>query len=210
MKRTPNIGVIVEGDGDVEAVPDLLRRILRERLSRYVIQAARPKQARDKPDLLRRFERFIQYAIIDNCDTILVIEDADEECPANKARTLAFRAAAPRFAVPVAIVYAKSECETWFITSLSESTGAAIGARLGIPDTVYAPGDIENIRGAKGLLNARIPDNGAYKETEDQGPLNHHINLDLAHLGSRSLRRLCRAVDELVDAIDHRLAAVSP
>ena len=210
MNRPPNIAAIVEGDGDVAAVPGLLRRILGERLFRYDIQAAKPKQAHGKPNLLKKFEQFLQYAIIDNCDAILVILDADEECPVNEARTLAIRAAALSLAVPVAIVYTKSEYETWFIASLSEGTGATIRARLGIPDTVHAPDNLENIRGAKGWLNERMPDSRAYKETEDQGPLTHHIDLDLTHLRSRSFRRLCHAVDELVDSIDQRLTAVTP
>ena len=53
----------------------------------------------------------------------------------NEARTLATRASALGLTVPVAIVYAKSEYETWFIASLSEGTGAGIRARLG--DTRY-------------------------------------------------------------------------
>ncbi len=202
MNRLPNIAAIVEGDGDVDAVPGLLRRILWERLFRYDIRAANPKQANGKPNLLKKFERFLRYAIIDNCDAILVILDADRECPVDEARTLAARAAALSLAVPVAIVYANSEYETWFIASLSEGTGAAIRARLGIPDTVHAPDNFESMRGAKAWLNERMPDSRAYKETEDQGPLTYHIDLDLAYLRSRSFRRLCHAVDELVAAID--------
>lgn len=210
MNRPPNIAAIVEGDGDVKAVPGLLRRILGERLLRYDIQATNPKQAHGKPNLLKKFEQFLQYAVIDNCDAILVILDADEQCPVSEARTLATRAAALNLRVPVAIVYAKSEYETWFIASLSECTGADIRARLGIPDTEHAPDNLESIRGAKGWLNERMPGDRAYKETEDQGPLTYHIDLELAHLRSRSFRRLCHAVDELVDAIDQRLVAVTP
>ena len=135
MNRRPNIATIVEGDGDVKAVPGLLRRILGERLLRYDIQATKSKPAHGKPNLLKKFEQFLQYAVIDNCDAILVILDADEECPVSEARTLANRATALNLTVPVAIVYAKNEYETWFIASLSECTGKAIRARLGIPDT---------------------------------------------------------------------------
>ena len=210
MNRHPNIAAIVEGDGDVKAVPGLLRRLLWERLLRYDIQATKPKPAHGKSNLLKKFEQFLQYAVIDNCDAILVILDAEEECPVSEARTLAARAAALNLTVPVAIVYAKSEYETWFIASLSECTGADIRARLGIPDTEHAPDNLENIRDAKGWLNQRMPGDRAYKETEDQGSLTYHIDLELTHLRSRSFRRLCHAVDELVDAIDQHLVAVTP
>ena len=155
MNRLPNIVAIVEGDGDVAAVPGLLRRILGERLFRYDIQAAKPKQAHGKPNLLKKFEQLLQYAIIDNCDAILVVLDADEECPVNEARTLVTRAAALSLTVPVAIVYAKSEYETWFIASLSEGTGAAIRARLGIPDTEHAPDNLEKYKSRQGMAERK-------------------------------------------------------
>ena len=206
----PSIASIVEGDGDVAAVPGLLRRILGKRFGRYDIQASKAKPANGKPNLLKKFEQFLRYAIIDSCDAILVIVDADEQCPVEQAGKLAARAAALNLAVPVAIVYAKSEYETWFISNLTDCTGETIRDRLGISDTEHAPDNVEDIRGAKGWLNERMPGDRAYKETEDQGPLTYHIDLDLTHGKSRSFRRLCDAVGELVYAIDQRTAVVTP
>ena len=210
MNDIPSIVAIVEGDGDVAAVPGLLRRILWERLGRYDIQASKPKTTNGKPNLLKKFEKFLTYAVIDNCDAILVLVDADEECPVEHARKLATRAAALNLTVPVAIVYAKSEYETWFIASLSEYTGGDIRARLGIANTEQAPDNFEDIRGAKGWLNVRMPGDRAYKETGDQEPLTYCIDFDQTHCKSRSFRRLCDAVSELVNAIDQHTAAITP
>ena len=210
MNENPSIISIVEGDGDLYALPELLRRILWERLCRFDITARRPKVANGKPDLLKRFERFLEYALLGGCDAILVLVDADEECPFQHAPNLAARAAALNLNVPVAIVYANSEYETWFICSLSEFTGAPIRERLGIPESVNAPQNVENIRAAKGWLEQHMPNDRGYKETEDQAPLTHHINLDLTHNISRSFRRLCHAVDELVYAMDHGTKIVTP
>ena len=210
MNGNPSIVAIVEGDGELAAVPDLLRRILWERLCRYDIHAPKPKRANGKPDLLKKFESFLEYAVLDNCDAILVLVDADEECPVEKARDLATRAAALNLNVPVAIVYANSEYETWFITSLSECTGQAIRARLGMSETINAPDNVENIRGAKEWLKHRMPNDIGYKETEDQEPLTHHIDFNLTHDRSRSFRRLCHAVNELVYAIDQQAPVITP
>ncbi len=210
MNENSSIVSIVEGDGELDALPELLRRILWERLCRFDIAARKPKVANGKPDLVKRFERFLEYARLERCDAILVLVDADEECPFQKAPNLAARAAALNLDVPVAIVYAKSEYETWFICSLSEYTGAPIRERLGIPESVNAPQNVENIRAAKGWLEQHMPYDRGYKETEDQAPLTHHIALDITHNMSRSFRRLCHAVDELVYAIDHGSQIVTP
>lgn len=210
MNGIPSIVSIVEGDGDVAAVPGLLRRILWERLGRYDIQVSEAKPANGKPNLLKKFEQFLGYAIIDNCDAILVIVDADKQCPVEEARKLATRAGVLNLGVPIAIVYAKSEYETWFIANLTEYTGAAIRNRLGMSDTEHAPDNVEDVRGAKGWLSERMPGDRAYKETKDQGPLTYHIDLDLTHDKSRSFRRLCNALGELVYAIDQRVAVITP
>jgi len=206
----PAIIAIVEGDGEFDAVPALLRRVLWERLCRYDISAKKPKAAGGKPDLLKRFEKFLEYALIEGCDAIIVLVDADQECPFGKAPELAGRAAALNLNVPVAIVYARSEYETWFISSLSKGTGEPIRSRLGISASVIAPEDVEEIRSAKGWLEHHMPNDRGYKETEDQAALTHYIDLDLAHSRSRSFRRFCHAVDELVNAIDNGSQAVTP
>ena len=210
MNENTRIVAIVEGDGELKAVPDLLRRILWERLCRFDIVAKKPKVASGKPNLLKKFERFLEYAILDGCDAILVLLDADEECPFQQVHHLTVRAAALNLVVPVAIVYANSEYETWFISNLTECTGESIRTRLGIPKSVNAPEDVENIRSAKGWLQEHMPNDRGYKETEDQEDLTHHIGFDLTHSRSRSFRRLCHAVYELVNAIDQGSHGVTP
>ena len=210
MQEMPSIVAIVEGDGESLAVPSLLRRILGERLCRYDISTKKPKVAHGKPNLLKSFEKFLRYAVLDGCSAILVLVDADDECPVEQVRSLTARATALNLDVPVAIVYAKSEYEAWFISSLSACTGEPIRTRLGLPTSAVAPGHVEDIPKAKKWLEDRMPGNMGYKETEDQALLTHHIDLDLTHNRSRSFRRFCHAVDELVFAIDHSSRIVTP
>ena len=194
----------------MEAAPGLIRRILWERLFRYDISRIKSMPTNSKLNLLKRFEQFLGYAIDENADGILALVDADDGCPVEEARSLADRASALNLGVPVAVVYAKSEYETWFISSLSEGTGEGIRARLNIPSSVNAPEDAENIRGAKEWLEGRMPQNQRYRETREQDPLTHHIDMELVYSRSRSFRRLCHAVEELVLAIDGAEVGVTP
>jgi hypothetical protein len=60
-------------------------------------------------------------------------------------------------------------------------------------------GDAEDIVNPKQWLTDRMPPGRAYKETADQPALSSHIDLDLAHANSRSFRRLCHAVEQLLE-----------
>ncbi len=159
---------------------------------------------------MKRLEIFLRYVIIDNFDAVLVLLDAEEDCPFQEIVTLVDRVVALNLSIPVAVVYAKSEYETWFISNLSENRGGGIRARLNISHSVNAPESVEYIRGAKEWLERHMPVDQGYKETADQEPLTHHIDLDLAYSRSRSFRRLCHAIEELVDAIDNSTRAVTP
>ena len=192
------------------AAPGLIRRVLWERLGRYDISLLKPKQANGKANLLRKFKQFLKYAIVENPDAVLVLVDADDECPLEGARSLADKASTLNLNVPVAVVYAKSEYETWFICSLSEDSGGRIRDRLNIDSSINAPDDVEDIRGAKEWLKAHMPQGRGYSETRDQETLTHYIDMDLTYGRSRSFRRLCHAVEELVGAIDEAGAVVTP
>ena len=205
-----SIVVVVEGTGEVKSAPGLIRRVLWERLGRYDIPRIGAVKASGKLDLVNNLEQRLGIAMSEGPDAILVLVDADDECPVEAVGSLVDRASALNLGVPVAVVYAKCEYEAWFISSLSEGTGEGIRARLSIASSVNAPEDVEGIRGAKEWLEGRMPQNQKYRETRDQEPLTHHIDLELAHRRSRSFRRLCHAVEELVSGIDESEAVVTP
>ena len=210
MTNNPSIISIVEGDGDRLAVPGLVRRILQERLLRYDIAVLKSKVAGGKPALLKKLERLLRYATLEDCDAILVFVDADQECPYEEALYVAANASALNLSVPVAVVYAKAEYETWFICNLIPTKGLRIRERLGIPANITGPQNAEDIRGAKEWLTRSMPHGRAYQETEDQEKLTYHLDLSLTHSTSRSFQRLCHAVEELVDAIDDCVTRATP
>ena len=210
MTDAPHIVAIVEGHGESKAVPGLLRRLLHYRFHRYDIHRLKARRANGKPDLLKKLEAYLEEASGQGCAAILVLLDADGECPREESAKLVERASALNLSVPIAIVYVRSMYETWFICSLSEGKGEEIRARLGIHEAVNAPENVESIGNAKAWLKSKMLGDQKYQETEHQEELTYHIDFELTHDRSRSFRRLCHAVEELIQAIDSCTPVVTP
>lgn len=209
MSRRSGIVAIVEGEGDEKAVPGLVRKILWA-CNCYHLPVARAIKTKGKPALLKKFERYLQYAVDNGSTAILVLVDADEECPREGAAGLAWKAKKLNLNVPIAIVYAKQEYETWFICSLAPDCGNGIRERLELPADVTAPACPETIGDAKKWLKRHMRRQNSYRETVDQEPLTHQLELDLVRSKSRSFRRLWHAMEELVQAVEQGAAIVTP
>ncbi|MEI7820330.1 MAG: DUF4276 family protein [Verrucomicrobiota bacterium] len=205
---------IVEGDGEIEAVPVLLRRLLEVR-QRWDLQIARPKNAHGCGNLTKvgGLEKFAELAFREReCAGVLILMDADEEqdCPMQMAQRFVQRIQNYGARFPVAIVFARREYEAWFLASLETIAGQDIGGRPGLPANLVFDGDVENVRSVKGWLSRNLPGNRIYKETEDQAPMTERIDFLRAADRSRSFRRFCKALDDLIDAIDSSQIRVTP
>jgi hypothetical protein len=190
----PVIIPIVEGDGDATAVPLLLRRILGEHLQEYRWQIGGPKKAFSLHVLRQKLENYLRYAQRENdAAAILILLDLDDGCPEIEAIQLSqeIRALSPR--LPVAIVFAHREFETWFLASLE-----TLGGSYGLPEGLSYEGNVEDRRGAKEWLTRQMPPGSIYKETIQQPSMASKVDLNLASQRSRSFRRLLHAVEELV------------
>ena len=73
---------------------------------------------------------------------------------------------------------------------------------MNIDSTVQVPSDVEALSNPKSWLQQHLPRDRKYRETYHQQILTHYIAIDLVYQRSRSFRRLCNAVEELVHAID--------
>lgn len=213
----PAIISIVEGDGEEKAVPLLLRRLLaaRQRDAAPVIVGkclnARGGDNLKSPEAQRDLGFYLRRAVSEeNCAAILVLVDADEDCASTLARGLAARVQAQKPSVPVAVVCAKHEYETWFVASLGGTFDDQIRKRLNLAADLTYPDPVEALRSPKGWLNRQMPQNRRYKETEDQVALTAAIDFERVRQRSRSFRRLEHAVDELLDAIDQKIVRVTP
>lgn len=204
---------IVEGPGDVEATPILLRKILFDRMSCYDIGVAKPKKAggRSALDKAGGIEAFIEYASdTPDCEGILILADSDDDCGLEWAQGMCVRCRAIGLPVPIAVVSAVREYEAWFLASLESIRGNLIRGNVSLGETVEYIGDPENEGGAKGWITRQMPPGRAYKETSDQASMSSLIDLSLAHANSRSFRRLCHAVEELKAAMDAGLSSITP
>lgn len=208
----PNVVPIVEGDGEVEALPILLRRLL-DASHRWDIHIARPKNAHGKGNLTKEngLERFLRYAVKEtDCGAVLVLLDADEECAKELAESLALRAAGEGLAHPVAIVAAVRHYENWFLASLETVAPVlGLGSFGSNIDLQFDAGNVED-ESAKGWLDRHMAPGKAYKETVDQAPLTERLDLSQVQQKSRSFRRLVHAFDQLVEAMDNGMTFVSP
>ena len=194
----PTIVPVVEGAGDVAALPELLGRILRERFNRPDVIVAQGKNgvvnANGRQNLERKLENFLQHAQNKpQCDAILVLLDADDDCPVALAQGLLERCERMGLNRPVQIVCAHRSYESWFLTSLDTIKG-----QRGIGDTAVLSRAAEDVSNPKQWLTNQMPTGQAYKETIHQASLSRSIDIGAAHHNSRSFRRLCHALKQLL------------
>lgn len=181
---------IVEGDGEVPALPVLLRRIALWKTPGIYPEIPTPIRVR-RERFLNRDDEFVRYLRLaaSKCSDegwILILLDADDDCPAQRAPEIATRA---RALVPnhkVSVVLANREYEAWFIAaaeSLNGERGFAFAAQEGL--------DAEAPRDAKGWIRQRMAGRN-YSEILDQPAFSAIMNLEQAFNGCRSFRKLCR------------------
>ena len=182
---------IVEGHGDVAAVRVLLRRVLQEKLQRYDIEVE-PSIRVPKNKLLKpgELERAVSLAArrTSATDGIVVLIDADDDCPAELAPAMAIRVAESRPDRRISVIIAKSEFESWFVAAADSLTGFR-----GLADSLVAPANAEGIRDAKGWLSNNMPTGLTYRETIDQAAFASRIDLAQA--------QQCPSFDKFVRAI---------
>lgn len=208
----PKIVPIVEGPGEVEAVPALLWKLLAE-IGRYDIQIDTPQNAHGCGNLTKPggIEKFVENAWTKrNCGAVLVLMDADKKCPVQLATDFSRRILALGVRFPVVIVIAKREYEAWFLASLAAIAGKPWQNRVGLPPDVTYDDDSERIAGVKGWLDRHLPPGHSYKPAQDQAVLTAMLDLELTREKSRSFRRLCHALEQAVEAIDTGSVAVTP
>lgn len=184
------VASIVEGHGEVLALPVLLRRLANWQTPSVAAQILSPIRVRKDRFLNRadEFSRHLQLAAA-KCGEegwILVLLDADDECPASRAAEIL---RSGRNIIPhrrLAVVLANREFEAWFIASAASLDG--------VRNFQCQPEDVhqsaETPRNAKGWLGERMGGLG-YHETADQAAFAARMDLDAAHARSRSFRKLC-------------------
>jgi len=184
---------IVEGQGEVGAVPELLRRFIQES-GEYGLVIGNPIR-RKKSELIREepLRRAVRLALLNrNCKAILILFDSDDSCPKELAPEVEKWAKAEAGRVPCAVVMANREYEAWFLAAMTSLRG-----KRGIREDAVYDQDPESRRGAKEAVEACMQHGRTYSETADQTPLTATFNMSAAYAKSRSFRKMVKAFGEL-------------
>ena len=183
------VSCIVEGHGEVAALPVLLRRIVAWRSPGLWINVQHPiRVPRDR--FLNRPSEFKRYLELAGGKSqlggwILIVLDADDDCPAELATNILERAGQVLVGHNISAVIPNREFEAWLIAGASGINGQR-GLQISDADLLADP---EHPRDAKGWLGRRMPD--GYGETVDQPAFSANMDLDQARVRSRSFRKLC-------------------
>lgn len=186
---------IVEGDGDMQAVPELIRRVAHG-LGHFDIAVERPQKRGDLPKVIARFDDYFKVALSEGCPILWVMDYDCAECDDQKTHVKQLRARAAPLSQGTLFefVFMVQEFETLFLAD-HETTRKVFGD---VPDAHVFPPDPEKVRDAKGWISKARPKGSAYKPTQHQQKLAAQV--DLARLQSRSpsFVRFQAAVQRLV------------
>lgn len=188
------IVAIVEGHGEVKALPILLRRIGEAQEPAEYVEVAQPiRVKRQKVLKSGELERAVKLASLQTSpgDGILILLDADLDCPKELAPRILDRSRAAREDRRFRVVLAKTEFEAWFLAAARSLAG-----QRGLDEDLEPPPDPEAIRDPKKWLSRKMPRNRAYRETLDQPALAAILDLDAARTAP-SFDKLWRDVASL-------------
>lgn len=181
---------IVEGDGEVQALPVLLRRMAEWRPSTFFVNPLPPIRVR-RDRFINKEEEFHKQLLLAAAKAgdegwILILLDADDDCPKDLGESLRLRAEKHIPHRRFSIVLANREFEAWFIAAAESLDGRR---NFHVPAAINT--DPESFRDAKGWMRQNMTGN-IYRELLDQPAFAAAMNLDQAEQRSRSFRKLCK------------------
>jgi hypothetical protein len=194
------IAAIVEGHGECEAVPILIRRIAQEIDPEFVPKVLPPLRV-PASRLLKEgeIERSVDFAArkMQGRGGILIIVDCDWEdgCPAEDGPMLLKRAIAARGDLPIVVILAKREFEAWFLAAAESLRG-----KNGLPENLEPPVNPESVRGAKEWLSSRMPSGRSYAETTDQPAFTETFDMNSARRAD-SFDKCYRAIKNMLEQL---------
>lgn len=194
LKKAIRLGVIVEGDGELSAIPHLFRRMRKTYLPEVLtsvddIVPLPSGSIRKADELVRALE--LQSRRIGRSARFFVLFDGDQkhadgsyDCPATIGPALLAAVGTAHSDLALSVVLAKYEYEAWFLAAQDSLVECGLLTERAIED----PADCEQFRGAKELI--RMADGRRYKPTLNQAELTQSFDLHAAFAHSRSFRKI--------------------
>jgi hypothetical protein len=190
-----SIQIIVEGHGEVQAAPILVRRFL-ERFMRFDVTVGRPfRVPRGRLLQNEHLQRAVSFVArkSDVSLGVLVLVDADDDAPCVLGPQLLAAVTQAVPALVTSVVVATREYEAWFLAS-----AVSLRTHHRVRRDATSPPRPESIRDAKGYLQQHIlRPNLYYSETVDQPSLTAHMDFDQARDAS-SFNKLYRDMERLL------------
>jgi Domain of unknown function (DUF4276) len=181
------LSVIVEGQGEEEAVRFLVQRVANELLDLNIWTLPHTLRV-NRGTMVKRPQELARYLQLANmkiagAGAVLLLLDADDDCPAKLGPELLAMVQSLRPDLRLAVVVANREYEGWFLAA-SES--------LAMPFC----DNPEGIRGAKGWIERA---RGSYSPTIDQTSLTTQFDLTAARSRADSFDKFCREIEHLLE-----------
>ena len=186
-----HIVAIVEGHGEVDAVPVLIRRIAEATAPGVAVEVQTIRVGKQRLLKAHELERTVELAAR-QCGaegSILVLLDADTDCPRDLAPRIQERARSARSDRSIRVVIARAEYEAWFLAAAGSIAGHR-GIQLGLEP----PDDAESVRDAKGWISQNMTGDRSYREVLDQPALSAVFDLNAARQRSPSFDKMWREV----------------
>jgi hypothetical protein len=192
------IAPIVEGHGEVEALPALLHRIAATEgfQGQLLVNAPiRVKSGSFLNDLDYRNRRLLLAAAkaAERNGTVMILLDCEDDCPAQLGPRLLQEARKIRNDVDMLIALAYREYESWFIAAARSLRG-----HRGLPIDLEPPANPEQIRNAKDWLGRRM--DSKYDPIIHQAEFSRAIDLVEARNSSSFERLYSKLVQRLRQA----------
>lgn len=186
---------VVEGDGEVAAVPRLFDRLIAEFDLAIPFAVERPIR-QPRGSLLKEggIERAVSLAAIGmgELGAIFILLDSDGDCPAQLGPKLWARARTARPDRRVSLVLAHQEFEAWFLASAASLKG--LRTLSNNIENHQAP---ESVRGCKQWLETWMPATSRYSPTTDQAALAAKFDMSLARRNAPSFDKLWREFEAI-------------
>lgn len=182
----PHLGLVVEGRGEIQAVPLLLRRRLANRMD-YRDLLGRPVPCNGRENALKPkgIEGKVAVAAVrPGCRCVLVLLDGEGDPVCELGPKLLGRSHETASGKEVVVCLADAKYEDWLVAS-AES--------LEIPELAYSP-ERDSVRALKEALHP-----SKYVKPSWQPKLTDRLDFDLASGRSRSLARFLDKFDRLID-----------
>jgi hypothetical protein len=197
---------IVEGYGEVQAVPVLIRRLLSE-ASCYQVAVGRPiRQTQSQLRGKETVQKAVKLACLQpDCAAVVILFDGEDSCPKELAQDIRIWAQTAAGKIPCEVVVAYREYETWFLSAIESLRG-----KYGISEKAVSPDDPESKRDAKGALEEFMPSTRSYSPTIDQPSMSQLFDMSLTYQRNRSFRKFVKTIGDLLVSIHHIPATWPP